>query len=800
MSPASGYAAVPWQALRTLALLGALLTAACQHDGQGNLVLSGTATPGTTAPGNQAPERISKDFYFPFYDQGDHLKSLVQEGNVDAAARLYGEQKAFFADEENKKKYGETLGRIAGHFNDKAVPAASDALQKLEAVAWPAPAETWPDIRQAITAAETAVNAYPNYEILKQEEFRAGQIDELGTRAKNIKDRVVQGAAGEFAAFNHFATTSFFAVFPVSLDGTAFMTEHFPTLRERLRAASSVDLRQFATHYPKDLLGKDLWGELGGYFVQSHRRETPEARKNELAAVLSSVRAAKDAGFAPSKAPDLKIALVEVTSHTLLKQGGIEFPASVEVDLPIDAVKADLDQALTNPTASAADYVIVFDVALAKASRRVTDTTKVPSRVITGYRTMPNPQHSVAQTEVSQAQMELQSATIEAASMDTQACYGMGCLAKAFGQMVGAAAKVAARDKVNEAMAKLRNTPMTIDEPVYAKYQFDKASVKGTKTMTVHYHVIDKKRKNYFKSTFDIVERKTFEVVYNVHSEDPDKGMHASSAQREEDVTTWEEAPATIKLTQLVEHYLRHASNVKPLPDLVALRQEMLRDKNKALAKFESQQFDARPLNDPRFDHVVVVYVSARSSLGSGFFVAPDVVLTNWHVVQDKTFVEMKMYDKQETFGKVIAKDVRLDLALVKVQSRGKPVQFYTSKTLDLGKTVEAIGHPRSLEFSITRGVISAVRRHDNINLASKAGPTGLPAGGGKSVLFIQTDATINPGNSGGPLFLGDRVIGVNTWKRQEGKDHGLNFAVHYSEVLEFLREHLPGYQAATTQ
>jgi len=49
-------------------------------------------------------------------------------------------------------------------------------------------------------------------------------------------------------------------------------------------------------------------------------------------------------------------------------------------------------------------------------------------------------------------------------------------------------------------------------------------------------------------------------------------------------------------------------------------------------------------------------------------------------------------------------------------------------------------------------------------------------------------------------LFLGDRVIGVNTWKRQEGKDSGLNFAVHYSEVLEFLREHLPGYQATATQ
>jgi len=130
---------------------------------------------------------------------------------------------------------------------------------------------------------------------------------------------------------------------------------------------------------------------------------------------------------------------------------------------------------------------------------------------------------------------------------------------------------------------------------------------------------------------------------------------------------------------------------------------------------------------------------------------------------------------------------VRLDLALIKVQSRGRPVRFYTDKTIDLGKTVEAIGHPRGLEFSITRGVVSAVRQRPGINLSG---------GGGKDVLYIQTDVPINPGNSGGPLFLGDRVIGVNAFGARKDTAEGLNFAVHYSEVLEFLREHLPGFQA----
>ncbi len=163
-----------------------------------------------------------------------------------------------------------------------------------------------------------------------------------------------------------------------------------------------------------------------------------------------------------------------------------------------------------------------------------------------------------------------------------------------------------------------------------------------------------------------------------------------------------------------------------------------------------------------------------------------NIVLTNWHVVEEFKYVEMKMYDGQETFGRVLGKDVRLDLALVKVQSRGKPVRFYTKNTIDSGSTVEAIGHPHKQEFSIMRGIVSAVRKHFSIS---------LPKGAGNDVLYIQTDAPINSGNSGGPLFLEDNVIGVNTFGVNKDIAEGLNFSAHYSEVLNFLKEHLPGFQ-----
>ena len=204
----------------------------------------------------------------------------------------------------------------------------------------------------------------------------------------------------------------------------------------------------------------------------------------------------------------------------------------------------------------------------------------------------------------------------------------------------------------------------------------------------------------------------------------------------------------------------------------------MLRYKNKALAEFKKNQYEVTPdKNDPRFDNVVVVY-HPGGGLGTGFYVRDDLVLTNYHVIEGSQFVEMKLFDGQETFGKVIAKDIRLDLALIKSQARGKPVKFYRSNNLPQGKTVEVIGHPKGLEFSITRGIVSSLRE-----IPSRYVP------GGKKVRFIQTDAAINPGNSGGPMFLGGQVVGVNTQKLAATELEGLSFAIHYADVLKFLNE-----------
>ena len=143
-------------------------------------------------------------------------------------------------------------------------------------------------------------------------------------------------------------------------------------------------------------------------------------------------------------------------------------------------------------------------------------------------------------------------------------------------------------------------------------------------------------------------------------------------------------------------------------------------------------------------------------------------------MIEDSKFLEIKKYDGTMTFGKVQKVDIDKDLALLKVESNGDPVSFFNKDSLPLGSTVEVIGHPDDFHFSITSGVVSAFRKVDLVK-------------SGVKVSLIQTDASINPGNSGGPLFMDNQVIGVNVVKKVGTSLEGLGFAVHYSEVIDFL-------------
>jgi serine protease Do len=150
-----------------------------------------------------------------------------------------------------------------------------------------------------------------------------------------------------------------------------------------------------------------------------------------------------------------------------------------------------------------------------------------------------------------------------------------------------------------------------------------------------------------------------------------------------------------------------------------------------------------------------VVNVNARRDIGrgmgSGFIINPDgYVVTNNHVVEDAESIRLKLSDGREFDAKVVGRDPKTDLALLKVDAKGLPViPLGDSAALQVGEPVMAIGNPFGLEQTVTTGIVSA---------------TGRVIGAGPYDDFVQTDAPINPGNSGGPLVNArGQVVGINS-------------------------------------
>jgi 2-alkenal reductase len=155
------------------------------------------------------------------------------------------------------------------------------------------------------------------------------------------------------------------------------------------------------------------------------------------------------------------------------------------------------------------------------------------------------------------------------------------------------------------------------------------------------------------------------------------------------------------------------------------------------------------------------VLTQQGGGLGSGFvFDAAGYVVTNYHVVENETDLEVDFSSGFKTRGEVIGIDIDSDLAIVKVSAPAEelhPLPLGDSALIKVGQTVVAIGNPFGLNGTMTTGVISALGR----TLESmRAAPGGGQFTAGD---IIQTDTAINPGNSGGPLLnLKGEVIGVN--------------------------------------
>ena len=158
----------------------------------------------------------------------------------------------------------------------------------------------------------------------------------------------------------------------------------------------------------------------------------------------------------------------------------------------------------------------------------------------------------------------------------------------------------------------------------------------------------------------------------------------------------------------------------------------------------------------------------AQMGLGSGVIVSPEgYLLTNHHVVEDATDLEVQLADGRSTRATVVGSDPETDIAVLKIDLPNLPaVTLGDVRALQVGDAVLAIGNPFNVGQTVTAGIVSALDR--------------TQAGASQFQNFIQTDAAINPGNSGGALVdAAGHLVGINTAIfSRTGGSLGIGFAV----------------------
>lgn len=163
---------------------------------------------------------------------------------------------------------------------------------------------------------------------------------------------------------------------------------------------------------------------------------------------------------------------------------------------------------------------------------------------------------------------------------------------------------------------------------------------------------------------------------------------------------------------------------------------------------------------------VFVVY--SGNSLGSGFSIGKDCIVTNAHVITNPKNVRIKTYDGTEYIAQILGLDQEQDIAVLGVAKANFPY-LTVNTTTNIGDDIYAIGAPKSMSYTLTKGIISAKEREIG------------------NYKYIQIDAAINDGNSGGPLLNNTgQVIGVNTLKMMDSE--GIGLAIPISRVCDYLK------------
>lgn len=311
--------------------------------------------------------------------------------------------------------------------------------------------------------------------------------------------------------------------------------------------------------------------------------------------------------------------------------------------------------------------------------------------------------------------------------------------------------------RVNSALELLSAMPTHLTKDVFSNYFYKEIVHDISRTASLN--VVLTSNDNVFLASCPASDSKSFTIVKGVDAND--STVLVSSYSTESDLRKHLDTVIGYDLVPCLEKAVSNTPITKTI-----YKESIIRNVIKNTEEHRPAGIFDKALGES------VVVVENDSGIGSGFYVDNSYIITNAHVVDGTPVVQLRKKNGERSTGVVVKIDMDLDLALIATSSKGVPLQL-SNFLPQQGENVYALGHPSAFEFSVTRGIVSAVReRGEGMNKHKE----------------IQTDAALSPGNSGGPLVSEKGIaFGVNTSKRVGKAEDGLGFAVSAPVVKAFI-------------
>jgi S1-C subfamily serine protease len=399
----------------------------------------------------------------------------------------------------------------------------------------------------------------------------------------------------------------------------------------------------------------------------------------------------------------------------------------------------------------ASPYQLFLDSREREVERRIVDKQTKKSERAIGTRLVPNPMYDQLLIAISQSKSDLERARYLAATSPPGFAQSY-----AQGQVIGLS------NRISDLYDQLRVTPRQREEPVYEVYSYHLNSLALNIKSPIKGWIIESK--TGWMGTVSLTHRHEKVAAYS-QGIDPNDRYLTLPPSLQDVIDEAALGAFSLSVREVLQEKVQLTKRSNNWPSVIASSAGKARN-----ARQSAYSSNVNHLAFP-YDKSVVI-VSVGNSLGAGFYLARNLIITNAHVVQGTGPVEIRSKDGNIGRATVKRADYGLDLALLSTDLSGAPVTLARGDKVELGAEVFAVGHPKGLEFSVTRGSIGAVRSWDDE--------------AGNRFLVIQTDAPINAGNSGGPLFRDGQVVGINTIKLVGEGIEGMGFSVHVDEIRKF--------------